>query len=66
MAYIGFSRLIHTQLNQIGAQQNEIAVLATDGTGLQVGFYFFLAFCLLGLVLSSILVRLDPQKDNAQ
>ncbi|MBV72438.1 MAG: hypothetical protein CMH52_14025 [Myxococcales bacterium] len=66
MAYIGFSRLIHTQLSQIGAQHGDIDVLTTNGTGLQVGFYFFLAFCLLGLVLSSILGRLDAQTDQGQ
>ena len=62
MAYIGFSRLIHTQLNQIGVNQPEIDVFATDGTGLQAGFYFFFAFCILGLVLSSVINRLDARR----
>ena len=58
MAYIGFSRLIETQLGQIGTRTPQVDVLVTNGTQLQVGFYFFAAFCLLGLMISTLAERL--------
>ena len=57
MAYIGFSRLIETQLGQIGTRTPQVDVLVTNGTQLQVGFYFFAAFCLLGLIISTLAER---------
>ena len=65
MAYIGFSRLIETQLGQIGTRTPQVDVLVTNGTQLQVGFYFFAAFCLLGLIISTLAERLPSNTKSS-
>lgn len=55
MAFVGFRGLVASQLGSLGAAGPSVEVLTTNGTGLEVGFYLFLAFCLASLVLSSAL-----------
>ena len=56
MAYIGFSGLISSQLSTFAlAARANVDVLTTNGTSLQIGFFMFLAFCIAGLVTSTLL-----------
>jgi hypothetical protein len=65
MAYIGFSRLIDSQIGQIGRDSQNVNVLATDGTSLQIGFFMFLAFCLVSLVFSSVIEGMEANRDQS-
>jgi hypothetical protein len=55
MAYIGFSGLIESQLSTMAQAGRDLDIITTNGTALQLGFFFFLAFVLASLVLSSVL-----------
>jgi len=55
MAFVGFRGLVASQLGSLGGAGASVDVLTTNGTGLEVGFYLFLAFCLASLVLSAVL-----------
>ncbi|CRI64019.1 conserved membrane hypothetical protein [Thiocapsa sp. KS1] len=60
MAYIGFDALVGNQLGSLRGASDAVAVLTTNGTSLEPGFYLFLGFVLAGLVLSAALEnRLD-------
>jgi len=60
MAYIGFSGIITSQLDELSSAAPEVAILTTNGTSLQPGFYLFLTYTLLALFLSGYLTR-KPQ-----
>jgi hypothetical protein len=61
MAYIGFDALVANQLGSLRGTSDAVAVLTTNGTSLEPGFYLFLSFVLAGLFLSSALEsRLAP------
>ena len=60
MAYIGFRGIITNQLGEMSAAAPEVAMLTTNGTSLQPGYYLFLTYTLLALFLSGYLTR-DPQ-----
>jgi len=60
MAYIGFSGIITNQLGELSSAAPEVAMLTTNGTSLQPGYYLFLTYTLLALFLSGYLTR-DPQ-----
>ncbi len=60
MAYIGFSRMIDTQLAQIGQGNPNVDVLATDGTSFLIGFFLFFAFCIASLVFSTVIEKMQP------
>jgi len=57
MAYIGFSGIITNQLGEMSAAAPEVAMLTTNGTSLQPGYYLFLTYTLLALFLSGYLTR---------
>lgn len=59
MAYIGFDGVVTNQLDELNAiiQSQDLAILTTNGTALQPGFYLFLAYTLLALVFSGFLTR---------
>jgi hypothetical protein len=60
MAYIGFDALVANQLGSLRGASQAVAVLTTNGTSLEPGFYLFLSFVLASLMLSSALEsRLD-------
>ncbi len=63
MAYIGFSGIMQSQLSTFAAQAKEnVEVLTTNGTNLQIGFFMFLAFCMAGLLTSTLIEsRLPPE-----
>jgi hypothetical protein len=57
MAYIGFNGIIADQLGRLNSASEEMALLTTNGTSLQPGYYLFLTYTLLALFLSELLTR---------
>lgn len=57
MAYIGFNGIITNQLGKLSSAEQDTVMLTTNGTSLQPGFYLFLTYTLLALVLSGLLTR---------
>lgn len=57
MAYIGFTGIITSQLNHLNSSVPELVIMTTNGTSLQPGYYLFLAYTLLALILSEFLTR---------
>ena len=57
MAYIGFNGIISSQFGQLKSAAQEIVILTTNGTSLQPGYYVFLAYTLLALLLSEFLTE---------
>ncbi|MGA8147472.1 MAG: paraquat-inducible protein A [Gallionellaceae bacterium] len=57
MAYIGFNGIITNQLGHLNSTDQEMVILTTNGTSLQPGYYLFLTYTLLALLLSEILTR---------
>lgn len=57
MAYIGFNGMINSQFGELRAASRELELVTTNGTALQPGFYLFLAYTLLALLLSGFLDR---------
>jgi hypothetical protein len=60
MAYIGFNGIITSQLGHLRSAGQEMVILTTNATALQPGFYLFLTYTLLALILSGFLTR-KPQ-----
>lgn len=59
MAYIGFSGIVTNQFGKIQELvPSEIVFISTNGTALQPGFFAFLTYVILALVLSSMLNKL--------
>ncbi len=61
MAYIGFDGLISSQLAELSGLGQQVDLLSTNGTSLQLGFFLFLAFVLASLFLSALLEARAPQ-----
>jgi hypothetical protein len=57
MAYIGFDGMISDQLDELNSGIQDLAILTTNGTSLQPGFYLFLTYTLLALFFSEFLTR---------
>jgi hypothetical protein len=57
MAYVGFSGIITNQLGELSSAAQEVAILTTNGTSLQPGYYLFLTYTLLALFLSGFLTK---------
>lgn len=60
MAYIGFNGIITSQLGHLRSAGQELVILTTNATALQSGYYLFLTYTLLALILSGFLTR-KPQ-----
>ena len=60
MAYIGFNGIISSQLGHLSSADQELVILTTNATALQPGYYLFLTYTLLALILSGFLTR-EPQ-----
>lgn len=54
MAYLGFAGVMDSQLKQLDRGKGHLEVLTTSSSELQAGFYFFTAFCLLGLFIAQM------------
>ncbi len=57
MSYIGFSGIISSQLDQLESYSSSVQLLTTNRSELQLGFYLFLSYCLMGLLLSVLIER---------
>jgi uncharacterized membrane-anchored protein YhcB (DUF1043 family) len=57
MAYIGFNGIISSQLGHLRSADKELVILTTNATALQPGFYLFLTYTLLALMLTGFLTR---------
>jgi hypothetical protein len=57
MSYIGFSGIVSSQLDQLESYGSSVHLLTTNLSELQLGFYLFLSYCLMGLLLSVIIER---------
>lgn len=64
MAYVGFNGVIATGIHdlQVASQEQQVMVFTTNATALQPGFYLFLSFVLLSLILSEYLSRRSPSR----
>jgi hypothetical protein len=60
MAYVGFDGLINSQLAELSGLGQQVDLLTTNGTQLQLGFFLFLAFVLASLLLSTLLEARAP------
>jgi hypothetical protein len=60
MAYIGFNGIISSQLGHLHSTDRELVILTTNATALQPGYYLFLTYTLLALILTGFLTR-KPQ-----
>jgi hypothetical protein len=60
MAYIGFNGIITSQLGHLRKAGQEMVILTTNATALQPGYYLFLTYTLLALLLTGFLTR-KPQ-----
>lgn len=59
MAYIGFSGVVDSQLAQMSEAAVGIELLTTNDSTLRIGFFIFLAYCLMGLLLAVRMERLQ-------
>ena len=50
MAYIGFDGIIASQLSGFAGSSENVDILTTNGTSLEIGFFMFLGFCLTSLL----------------
>jgi hypothetical protein len=58
MAYIGFNGVVNSELQAFAdAGAPDMKILTTNGSALQLGYFLFLAFCIAGLITSSIFNR---------
>lgn len=57
MAFIGFNGVVNSQLATLEEHAGEVHVLTTNNSSLQVGFYMFTAYCLIGLISSALLSK---------
>jgi hypothetical protein len=55
MAYIGFNGVINSQLKDVNITSTDVNVITTNGTNLQPGYFVFLAFVLISILVSGLL-----------
>jgi hypothetical protein len=64
MAYIGFGGIISDQLRQLEGISENIDILTTNKSSLQLGFYLFTSFTVLSLVASQKIQLLAGDRVN--
>lgn len=57
MSYIGFNGVINSQLTQLAAFSGNVEVFTTNNSVLQSGFYLFTGYCIIGLLLSTMIEK---------
>jgi hypothetical protein len=62
MSYIGFNGIINSQFGKLSDAGQELVVVTTNGTSLRPGYYLFLAYALLAMLLPTFLVRNSTSK----
>ncbi len=65
MAYIGFRGVINSQLSRLENSINNVQIITTNGTTLEIGFYAFTIFTLLSIYFSNQIAVLLKQKKEA-
>jgi hypothetical protein len=66
MAYIGFSGIVSNQFVKMKALvPSDIVFMTTNGTNLQPGFFAFLAYAILALIVSGMLKRATRSQTNS-
>ena len=55
MAFIGFNGVVDGQLNSLEDHTTSVHVLTTNNSSLEVGFYLFTGYCMIGLITSTLL-----------
>jgi len=64
MSYIGFSGILNEQMRQLQNVTSTINLLTTNNSTLLFGFYAFVGFVLMGLLLAFKLQKLEPPKES--
>jgi hypothetical protein len=65
MAYIGFNGIVESQFHKMQAVvPKDMTFFTTNGTTLQTGYYIFISYVLLAMVLSTY-VHMTPPKSHA-
>lgn len=65
MSYIGFNGIVQTQFDKMKALvPKDITFFTTNGTTLQMGYYIFISYVILALVLSEIVSRLGRKNES--
>ena len=64
MGYLGFGRMIQSQIDGIGAGSASVRAVATDGTQLEFGFFYFLAFCLVSIASTRLFKETKLEKEK--
>ena len=57
MAFIGFSGIVTNQLEVLRNYTDQVEMLTTNNSGLRMGFYLFAMYCVVGLLLSTLVER---------
>jgi hypothetical protein len=52
MSYIGFSGILTEQLHQLENLSESLDIVTTNKSSLQLGFYFFISFVILSLLVT--------------
>jgi hypothetical protein len=60
MSYIGFNGVINSELTQMARFSGDFQVLTTNRSTLMVGFYLFTIYCIMGLLLASLMEHRLP------
>lgn len=55
MAFIGFNGVVDGQLHSLEDHTTSVHVLTTNNSALEVGFYLFTGYCMIGLITSALL-----------
>jgi hypothetical protein len=67
MAYIGFNGIIDSHLGNLRDKATEVTILTTNGTVLQPGYYLFLTYALVAMLVSSHIHKLlSPNGDGSR
>lgn len=62
MAYIGFTGIISSQLEQLESGFRDLDILTTNESQLENGFFFFMGFVMLSIFISQAILKLVEKK----
>lgn len=57
MAFIGFNGVISSQLKELNFPDSGVDIIATNGTSLQPGYYVFVTFVMISMLLTGLLKK---------
>jgi hypothetical protein len=64
MTYIGLNGILQSQLSDLNIQEELLSTATKNNTSLQPGYYIFVTYVVYASVLSLILKRINPLKNN--